>query len=253
MKRLFIILLTLLPLIAFGQKTEGIITYLEKVNLHMSLSEEDEQIKAMLPEFRKSKKLLLFNQSASIYKNPETDPNAEPESFEHEEGNMQIQIKIDQPDEQLYKDLKSGNKIDQRDFLGKKFLIMDKLSSYAWKLTGKQKKVLDYNCQQAMFEDSANKTIVWFTTDIPVSTGPSNLGQLPGMILEVDINDGERTVVAQKVELKPVKKNAIEKPAKGKKVTQAEFEAAMEAQAKEMQLEMGGSGGGRTVKFIQRD
>ncbi|MBL0274172.1 MAG: GLPGLI family protein [Chitinophagaceae bacterium] len=39
--------------------------------------------------------------------------------------------------------------------------------------------------------------VAWFTTSIPVSAGPAEYqGQLPGLILEMDIKDGTQTFIA---------------------------------------------------------
>ncbi|MBK9335245.1 MAG: hypothetical protein IPM98_01155 [Lewinellaceae bacterium] len=71
---------------------------------------------------------------------------------------------------------------------------------------------------------------------------------LPGLILELDIDNGTRTVVVTKVDLKAV--GAIEKPNKGKQVTAEEFKVIEAEKMKEMGAEMGGNGKG--VRMIIR-
>ena len=63
--------------------------------------------------------------------------------------------------------------------------------------------------------------------------------ELPGAVLAVDINSGERVIVAQQVELKNLKKNDLKKPSSGEKTTSAGFRAMVDEQMKKM----GGQGG----------
>ena len=61
MKRISLILLLAMPIFLFGQDKEGVVSYTQKVNLHMGLGEGNEEMKAMLPEFQESKYELLFH------------------------------------------------------------------------------------------------------------------------------------------------------------------------------------------------
>ena len=149
---------------------------------------------------------------------------------------------IARSENKLFKDLEAGTKLEQRDIFDKMFLIKDELSSYEWKLGSEQKEILGYTCQQATFEDTSRKVVAWFTPQIPVSSGPGNLGQLPGMILEIDINDGKRKITAIEVKSEAPEKNQLKPPSKGKAVTQAEFDRIFEEKRKEMNAEMGGDG-----------
>ena len=80
--------------------------------------------------------------------------------------------------------------------------------------------------------------IAWFTSDIPVSAGPGTYqGQLPGLILEVEENNGQ--TVFKAIEVSP-KLNAskIKEPKEGKKMTAAEFDKERERVMQEMQKNM---------------
>lgn len=79
----------------------------------------------------------------------------------------------------------------------------------------------------------------WYAPEIPVSQGPENYWGLPGLILEV--SDGKTTVLCSKVVLNPKEKAEIKAPAKGKKVTQAEFDETVLKKVEEMrQMYQGG-------------
>jgi len=53
-------------------------------------------------------------------------------------------------------------------------------------------------------------------------------------VLAIDINNGERVIVAKTVELRELKKNELKEPTNGIKTTQAEFRKLMEEQMKQM-------------------
>jgi len=122
--------------------------------------------------------------------------------------------------------------------MGKNYLIEGTNKQMPWKVTGEMEKVAGYNCMKATLQDSANmqprKVIAWFTTDIPISVGPDRFGALPGMILKIDVNDGEVTYLATKIDARPLKKGEIEAPTKGKKMTEDEFRKMMEEEMKKM-------------------
>jgi hypothetical protein len=52
--------------------------------------------------------------------------------------------------------------------------------------------------------------------------------------MQVDINDGERTITAVEVSFKPLKKNEIKEPSSGHPINEREFRALMEEQMKRM-------------------
>ena len=83
---------------------------------------------------------------------------------------------------------------------------------------------------------------------------PSGYGGLPGLILAVEMNDGNRRLEAIGIDLKPLENKVLKKPARGKKVTHEEFENIVAEKMKEMGMEgdgtwhgSGGSGQTSTV------
>jgi GLPGLI family protein len=81
----------------------------------------------------------------------------------------------------------------------------------------------------------------WYTDKIRPFLGPERHNTLPGAVLAVDINNGERVILAKSVEMRELKKNELKAPASGTKITQAEFRKIMEEQMKQM------GGGGRQM------
>ena len=91
--------------------------------------------------------------------------------------------------------------------------------------------------------------MAWFTPSIQVPTGPDNFGMLPGLILEVNINDGETIMTAKEVTMKEVDKEILKEPTKGKEVTQEEFEEIVKKKTEEM----GATSSGGIIKVIKRN
>jgi GLPGLI family protein len=71
------------------------------------------------------------------------------------------------------------------------------------------------------------KITAWFTGDIPISGGPEQVYGLPGMILELDADDGTVMAIATSVEFKEVDKELTLPKLKGKKVNNQEFDAVI--------------------------
>jgi GLPGLI family protein len=90
--------------------------------------------------------------------------------------------------------------------------------------------------KREMRTDTA-KVIAWYTTDVPVPAGPNYAGQLPGLILELDVNNGQSVIRA--VEFSPkVAANKIKEPKDGKKMSNAEYLAERDKIMDEMRKNM---------------
>lgn len=107
------------------------------------------------------------------------------------------------------------------------FLRVD-LLPIKWTITQETKKIGDYLCFKAVAVKKVRddkpliKITAWFTPTIPVSFGPIDYFGLPGLILEVSYN--RINIKATKIVLNPKEKIVIQKPNKGKRMTNAEYE-----------------------------
>ena len=249
-----------------AQVKEGVITFERKINMYKRI--QDEQMKAMMPEFRISKHLLLFSDSVSVYKAVPEDEAPDP--FDGGNGGgMRMAFKMPGDGGEIYKNFATGVLTEQTELFSKTFIINDSIKKQSWKLTGESKKIMGHNCFKAttkqtvkvggMFRrrsnDSENDTAAhnapelkdqvldiaaWFAEDIISPVGPENNGGLPGAILMMDINNGETTYTA--IDIKPtVNKKDIKQPTKGKKVTREEYRNTV----KEMMQNFGPPPGGR--------
>lgn len=70
-------------------------------------------------------------------------------------------------------------------------IVEDTLANNHWEIHSMDKKVFgNYECIRATGLFGQRKYEVWFTPDIPISTGPYKLGGLPGLIMEAQTLDG---------------------------------------------------------------
>lgn len=230
------------PFLLAAQGTEGQIRYTETIKLEIDLPEEQKHLLAMIPTTQTANKILHFNATESIYLE---DDASNDDSYVEEnstQGDVQMKMIVMRPENKLYKDLANTSLIQLREFRGKKFLIDEALEASNWKLSGEEKQILNYNCRKASYQDGENKVEAWFTSELPIPNGPDSFGQLPGMILEVNMNDGKLHILATEVQLTPQSAEVIQAPQKGKKVSREKFEKIVEEKTKEMQEAMGGSG-----------
>ena len=137
--------------------------------------------------------------------------------------------------------------VDSREFMTKQFLIKGPIETYEWKIQDGQKMILDKMCLKATFSDTADTYVAWFTPQIPISNGPAEYAGLPGMILELDVNDGERTINAIEIRAEEVDSDVIVEPKKGKEVTSEEFREIVREKMKEMHGERGGGPGPHVI------
>jgi len=123
---------------------------------------------------------------------------------------------------QIFRDFEQEKKTELIEMLGKTYIIEDSLQAPKWKVMNQIKDVNGHVCMLAVTEDTIKKQQVkaWFAHDLPVPAGPEQYFGLPGLIMELDINDGDVVITAIKVELKPVGEEInLPKKMKGRKLT----------------------------------
>jgi GLPGLI family protein len=202
-------------------KQEGVVQYERTtfwVNIMSRLTylsaEEKDRIKltwGSADEGWKQKMTLAFNESQSLYAYGED--NAEQGWSGRKETFF------------LTKNFAAEHSIDYIDMLGKTYIVDDTLHTPTWKILNQIKEVAGYICMKAETVDTVKnqKITAWFAQDIPVMAGPERYFGLPGLILELDINEGDVTIVASKVEFKKLTNEFNLKKIKGKKISDAEY------------------------------
>ena len=210
---------------------EGSIIYEVKVNMHRTLPPERKEMKEMIPEYNSFRDKLVFRGTESLYTPLEDEIE---EEFSDEGGGMRMRIR--RPMMEYYLNTESGKKIRAQEFMGKKYLILDSLAILPWKLMGGKKIIQGYECKSASYFNEKRKqnVVVWYAETLRPFGGPENYNTLPGTVMQVDINEGERTITAVDVSLKALKKNEIKEPSSGQPINENEFRSLVEEQMKRM-------------------
>lgn len=216
-------------------QSEGRITYEVKMNMHRNLPPGQEDMRGGVPEYASHKDILVFRNNESLYSPADEDPE------EDDFGTGDMQIRVRRPQANFYFNNEQSLRVTQREFFGKYYLINDSIRMQPWKLTDETRTIHGYTCRSASFTDEQRhqKIVAWYTDKLRARLGPESFNTLPGTVLHVDINDGERIITAEKIEFVPLTKDELIVPQKGTKVTEAEF-AKIVADA---QKRMGGQGG----------
>ncbi|WP_179344168.1 GLPGLI family protein [Winogradskyella ursingii] len=241
--------------------------------------EQKKRIEARMKNFLEKEYILTFNKTESIYKEDEKleAPGAGGRGFGGFGSSMTGGPK--------YKNVKEKEVIQDQEFFGKQFLIKDELKDLEWKMGTETKQIGAYTCFKATAtkavdafdfrsmrrrggrdnneetkkeKDSTKndndpmseveipksiEVIAWYTPQIPINQGPDDFWGLPGLILEV--NADRTTILCTKIVLNPEDKENIEKPEKGKEVTQAEYNDIITKKMEEMREMYGGRNRGR--------
>jgi GLPGLI family protein len=265
MKSIFLLPLVFLSLTASrAQQKEGTVTYERIAQVQMRMQGMNEEMERMIPRSRTDKFELSFANNQSLWKQAEKENN---DDNIQSEGGMQIRMVIAGSDDVLYNNFETARRVELRELFDKKFVIEDSIRPLKWKMTGETKTILGHNCMKASAVNISRRTIMnmdngnmerkeiddtstiiaWFATDIPVSAGPAEYqGQLPGLILELDVNNGRQTYKA--IEISPKTDLAsIKEPTGKKKYTPEEFRKERDKMMEEMQRN--NPGGNRVIRM----
>ncbi|GAB3923271.1 GLPGLI family protein [Larkinella terrae] len=225
MKKLLILLFATIGVQAVAQKMEGMVTYdrtqdYVKIMSRMTFLSLDqkERMKATNKNYssKPTQMVLYFNEDQSLYTNAD-------EYWRSENGQWSYR----NSDYIIRRDFKQETKSDVIEMLGRTYLIDDSLKVPKWKILNQLKDIAGHICMKAETEDpiKQQKVVAWFAQDIPVPAGPEQYSGLPGLILELDLNDGDVVVTASKIEMKDVSKElTANKKIKGRKIKTADYD-----------------------------
>lgn len=247
----FIIFLGVLVMLLIANillaQTEMVITYESRTNLWKRIPPERESMKSMIPEFMVQKAELFTNGAESMFK-PVADEEVDAEVQGQGPGGS-ARMRFRGMSTEIYVNYNDQIRLSQQEFNGKRYLVTDTLKVTPWKFGSETKEILGYSCKQAFYTDEERKmeVVAWYTDKLGMFIGPETFGSLPGVILALDVNSGERTIVAQKVENKALAKNDIKAPSGGTPISGSEFRGMVQEEMKKR----GATGGGGT--FIIRN
>lgn len=249
-------------LIAGAQATQGKITYDRTVKLQFNFAGLPGMAEQQMPTTRTDKFELTYGNNQSLWKQAEKEAEDDGGGFSSE-GGLKINVMVAGSNDVIFTNLETGKKVESRDLMDRKFIVDDTITKLKWKMSGETKTILGHNCMKATANRYSKKTIMnaengevqrkeiddtsaivaWFATDIPVPAGPSEFqGQLPGLILEMDIKDGTQIYKAVGIDDK-ADLAIIKEPTGKKRYTASEFKAERE----KLLNEMNQNGGGRRV------
>lgn len=128
-----------------------------------------------------------------------------------------------------YSNLENNESIHQVESFGQLFLKVRSFDSLEWVLLNESKKIGNFLCYKATSvkivknrKTHTKQVVAWYCPEISAPFGPIGYGGLPGLIIELNI-ENEAIYSLNKLELNPNKKVKINKPIKGKKVTEKEY------------------------------
>ena len=222
---LILISIFLISSATFAQK-EGLVrytrtTYWAKLNSTLPyLSKQEKERQAYMFGGRDESieyTLLYFNEKGSYYKKSE-QLNSWEEKYDYNGRKEVFGIK---------RDFEKNAINEVFEMIGKTYIMEDSLKQNDWKILNDIKDVAGHICMKAMIQDTIKKQkiIAWFAQDIPINAGPERLYGLPGLIMEIDINDGAVIVEATKIEpLTITNEMDLPKKLKGKKINELAYQ-----------------------------
>ncbi|AWV98913.1 GLPGLI family protein [Arcticibacterium luteifluviistationis] len=222
MKKLIILFLLFSCTTTFAQKRSGTVQYKYTIDwkkIYQELSslsqKEKDRIQLVYTKWESTSNNmdLIFNPTESLYTYGTSEEVARYSQRE--------------TDYVIYRNFEQKNIIELRETLGKSYLIEDDMPNQQWRIMNDLKEIQGHLCMKAVRTDTVkNQEIVaWFAADIPVSMGPELCYGLPGLILGLDIDDGNVIIEADKLELfdEPIKVE-LPKKMKGKAISPSDLD-----------------------------
>lgn len=248
MKQLLTVLAVCSTALSFAQTTSGTVHYQRIISIgNIEMENVPPEFAAMIPKEHVEDKVLYFSDGKSLYENKEGKAKREEDAVPGN-GTVFMAVVGDLPDEKVYLDLNTKVRIEQKSLMGRLFLINEEIKPLKWKITGKQKKILNYAAMEATVVRDEDTITAWFTTEIPVATGPDMINGLPGLVLEASLGK-QITYKAISVSADAPAAGKIKMPVKGKKTTAREYEKLAKEKADEMKRSYQG-GNGIIIKTI---
>lgn len=255
MKKIVLLALSSFALLAQAQNKEGRVVYERTMQMPTrNFGNLPPDVQAQMPKSRTAQYELLFTPEHSLWSFLPNAANDDQGTFSG--GGVVIRM-AGGGNEVSYVSLAQGTRVDQREMFEKSFVVTDTISKLQWRLSDETKPILNFTARKATATNIVTRprmtmengemkremvtdtlpVVAWYTTEVPVPAGPDFGGQLPGLILELDINKGQ--TVTKAIEYSPkAATNKIKEPKDGKKLTAAEFSKEREKMMEEMRKNM---------------
>jgi len=251
MKKILLPLALACTLIGQAQMKEGRVVY--ERTFRFPAINIDPAIAAQMPKTRTDQYELLFGNGQSLL---QILPSLGSDDNTFSTGGMVIRF-AGGTNDISYHNFEKGIRIDQQEVLDRSFVVSDSIKTLNWKLSEETKTILNHTAHKATaaristrsrmtmengemkrqeFPDTA-QVVAWYTTEIPVPAGPDFQGQLPGLVLEMDVDKGQTIWRATEISPK-VNASKIKEPKDGKKITAEEFKKERVRMMDEMRKNM---------------
>lgn len=225
----FLWLFILLAAPTMAQVSEGVIHFTRtsrwtKIQSSLTfLSKQEREKMAYMYEGRdewKEYMLLYFNTTSTKYVNDEERNQENNRGYSWRKETFMVK-----------RDFAQNTETELFEQEGKTYVLDDSLALPKWRILNELKDVAGHICMKAITNDPVKKqkVIAWFAQDMPHNGGPERYYGLPGMILELDINDGAVVISAEKIEAKKLTNELdLPKKMKGNKLKEGEYQAMLQ-------------------------
>ena len=222
-----------------AQVVQGVIHYELTIDMHRTLPANRPELRNFIPQYRTDHFSLYFNSDATAYK---------PRQVQTQEatGGGGARVVMRAPRVETHIERSSRARTVSLDFMGRNILIVDTMGIEPWRFGSETMQIAGYTVMMAWTKDTVNNVEItaWFSPQLPPLQGPDRFVTLPGTVLAVDINNGERVWVARSIEGREVTSEelAISRPNRAEVMTREQFNAFLEAQMQRMNQNNPGSG-----------
>ncbi|MDP4290560.1 MAG: GLPGLI family protein [Bacteroidota bacterium] len=223
-KMLLLTTMILLSTTDYAQKIEGSVRYLMTEDYVKQLASIDYLSKQAIDRSAyvygdrgvyKSYAVLYLNDNQTKYEDSEESPNKDVSTWSYRKNEYTIT-----------RNFEKNMMRDIIDLQGKTYLIEDSIHAPKWKILNEMKEIAGHVCMNATMTDTVKKQKIvgWFALDIKNNGGPERFFGLPGLILEVNINNGGMVITADKIDLKKLTTELdLPKKIKGKKIRENDY------------------------------
>lgn len=123
---------------------------------------------------------------------------------------MKIEDKyIDTTGHLIYIDFKNDSLFNKLSYYDPSYYTVERIPTIDWQISHEKKTVLEYECTKAITKFRGREYEAWFTSEIPIISGPWKFTGLPGLILEIKSLDNQVSFEAKRVVLPTSKKVPI--------------------------------------------
>lgn len=227
MKKPFFLIIFLKVILVFSQTEVNCVTYKVEMAIDQNVSVTNKDLLSIIEGMKSIEFKLYYNKKESLFKKIEKMDK---------ENNRGYNMASRLVSGIYYKNQENQEKIKQVDCFGENVNVLSDYQEYKWLISDETKKINGFLCYKATCEFIEDDKIrnnkktfhpeVWFTPEIPASFGPRGLDGLPGLVLEGKYNNSS-VFIATNISFDCDVDFQIEKPTKGKYLTEIQYQEAL--------------------------